>query len=358
MNYPNNGDHATALFNVLFAIMGKGQAGATQQEIIDAYEDAKGHTPSTKTIYRIIETLNDLFDSAWGFSFAPASEEQCENQTRSIVARGRGDQRRYIFTRDPKLVSHLDNPVVAFLMAMQNNPHERGVMPQLFEVLMKILVGDIFNRISEWYQLQGEIEKYVLIKGFQPVHLEDSQHKIETILTAIRDRKHIRFAYRHIGNGELQKREAAPYGLLCHQNVWYLSGLCCRQNELRLFRLDHMESPHRLELSSFDLPASFSLEKQYGTSWGVWTEDHAIAEVVKLRVDERLAEKFKVTCYHTTQRLRELPGGGLEVDFHVAGAEEMLPWLMMWGPTVEVLEPAWLRQAMIDNLAGTFNLYA
>ena len=35
MNYPNNGDHATALFNVLFAIMGKGQAGATQQEIID-----------------------------------------------------------------------------------------------------------------------------------------------------------------------------------------------------------------------------------------------------------------------------------------------------------------------------------
>ena len=367
MHYPKIGDHPQALLNVLFTILNRSPVGgASREEIAAAYESAKGHPPSNKTISRIIATLNAYFDDPYGYSFAPISEEELlklpeqgkdDEISAAIVARGRGDKRRYVFTREFKQDSRLDDPRITFLMALANNPQERNVMPRLFEVLMKIMVGDIFSRIAEWYQLQGEIEKYVLIKGFQPTRVEDNQRRIETILTAIRDRKRLLFTYRHIGSGQLQRREIEPYGLLCQQNVWYLSGRCYKQKELRLFRLDHINNLRRVELSTFKMPSDFTLQNQYGSSWGVWTGDNGAVETVRLLVEERLAEKFKVTTYHPSQQLKEVGEANLEVTFQVSGVEEMLPWLMMWGPTVEVLEPVWLREIIKENLQNSLDMY-
>ena len=35
----------------------------------------------------------------------------------------------------------------------------------------------------------------------------------------------------------------------------------------------------------------------------------------------------------------------------------MIPWLMSWGGTVEVIEPEWLRQSVIDGLKEALSLY-
>ena len=55
-------------------------------------------------------------------------------------------------------------------------------------------------------------------------------------------------------------------------------------------------------------------------------------------------------------RLKEV-GEGLEVSFQVSGVEEMLPWLMMWGSTIEVLEPVWLRELIKENLQNSLDMY-
>jgi len=36
----------------------------------------------------------------------------------------------------------------------------------------------------------------------------------------------------------------------------------------------------------------------------------------------------------------------------------MLPWLMMWGPTIEILEPEWLRDTVVDNLQNSLSIYS
>ena len=43
------------------------------------------------------------------------------------------------------------------------------------------------------------------------------------------------------------------------------------------------------------MPSDFTLQKQYGSGWGVWTGDIGAVETVRLLVEERLVEKFKVT---------------------------------------------------------------
>ncbi|MDQ0287866.1 putative DNA-binding transcriptional regulator YafY, partial [Desulfofundulus luciae] len=83
----------------------------------------------------------------------------------------------------------------------------------------------------------------------------------------------------------------------------------------------------------------------------VWTEEEpGPPETVRLRVSPGLAHKFRVTRYHLSQAVKELPDGGIEVRFEVAGAGEMIPWLLSWGAALEVLEPEWLRETMIEVL--------
>ncbi|MBS4023305.1 MAG: WYL domain-containing protein [Dethiobacter sp.] len=52
-----------------------------------------------------------------------------------------------------------------------------------------------------------------------------------------------------------------------------------------------------------------------------------------------------------------MPDGSLEVSFLLSGAQEMIPWLMTWGSTIEPLEPQWLRQALAEQLAKALEIY-
>jgi predicted DNA-binding transcriptional regulator YafY len=80
-------------------------------------------------------------------------------------------------------------------------------------------------------------------------------------------------------------------------------------------------------------------------------------ETVRIKVCAGPAERFRHNLFHESQRVQELTDGGIEVTYLLAGAQEMIPWLMSWGGAVEVLEPAWLREQLISSLQETLRCY-
>ena len=70
-----------------------------------------------------------------------------------------------------------------------------------------------------------------------------------------------------------------------------------------------------------------------------------------------MAKKFAVTNYHDSQKVIPQADGSAEVVFQVVNAGEMVPWLMTWGPTVEVIEPQWLRNDVVENAQFILNKY-
>lgn len=52
-----------------------------------------------------------------------------------------------------------------------------------------------------------------------------------------------------------------------------------------------------------------------------------------------------------------LPGDEAETTYNLSGAGEMVPWLMSWGPTLEVIEPEWLKDELKNNLKNTLQVY-
>lgn len=355
MPYPPNRDHPEAVIKVLLTVIEKTPAGgATMEELKEAYQEVKDREPSERTIRHIIRRINLLFDP---LAYDP-DEEQGDllRERRAIEPREKNGRHAYVFTRD--LAAPRLDPGLALLLALSLCPQQRHLLPDQFEVLMKLVFENVLQRMAEWQRLRQEMERYVYVSGYGPASPHRNVRLVETILQAIRLAKRVRFTYCRAYDGRVTEREVEPYGLLCRHGVWYLAGRCLTAGERRVFRLDHIERLDLVENSTYTIPEGFSLQDAYAHAWGVWTEEEqGPPEMIRLRVGPGLAHKFRVTRYHESQTVTELPTGGLEVHFQVSGAEEMIPWLLGWGASVEVLEPGWLRETLADVLEETLGLY-
>ena len=148
------------------------------------------------------------------------------------------------------------------------------------------------------------------------------------------------------------------YGLLCRHGSWYLVGFCHEARDRRIFRIDLIEGLSIVANSTYRIPADFSLKEAYGSAWGTWTlKQSGAPEKVRLKVEPGMAKKFAVTSFHDSQTLLQKEDGSAEVTFQIVNAGEMLPWLMTWGPTVEVLEPEWLRKDVAGNARSIVEMY-
>ena len=348
--YARNRDYPEALIKILLTIIDKTpEGGATLDELKSSYEDARGCRPHKKTIDRAIKRLNILFDPL-------AYEPEFSSTTLPIKTERQSGKPRFCFTRD--LASREVDPAAAFLMALSLYPQQRGMLGDQFEVVMKLVFEEIFSKLASYGNMHKDIEKYVYVTGAGPTEPQKSFHLIEQILEGIRLQKQITFQYLRTYDGTLTHRQVEPYGLICRFNNWYLVARCCDKNGRRIFLLNQIQGVRLVENSIYTIPSNFSLHQEYSTSWGVWTSDQTPnPEKIRLRVGKGLAEKFRTTCYHGSQQLTPLANGDLEVTFCVAGAQEMIPWLLGWGASIKLLEPAWLVDELKTQMNQTLTLY-
>ena len=137
-----------------------------------------------------------------------------------------------------------------------------------------------------------------------------------------------------------------------------LTGRCTQRRQRRVFLLLNIKELEVIENSFYRMPPGFSLKEAYQDVWGTWTDDESgELERVRLKVRAGPAERFRHNLFHESQQAKELPGGELEVVYRLTAAQEMIPWLMIWGDAVEVLEPDWLREQLINNLQETLRYY-
>lgn len=106
---------------------------------------------------------------------------------------------------------------------------------------------------------------------------------------------------------------------------------------------------------TFPEPQDFDPVRALQTAWGImWSSEPTR---VRLRFSPRVTRRVKESQWHPSQRIEELPGGGCLLTLEVGNTLELQPWIRSWGPEVEVLEPAELREAVAREAAATAALY-
>jgi predicted DNA-binding transcriptional regulator YafY len=138
-----------------------------------------------------------------------------------------------------------------------------------------------------------------------------------------------------------------PYALYFGQRAWYVVGLHHGRHEMRTLKLSRFTKCMSIDKPYF-IPDDFSLDRHFGQAWRMVPS--GTIHDVKLHVDAAFAENVADTHWHDSQEIKWLEDGSIEASFRVDGLEEIVWWIMGYGPHCRVMEPMELR----DRIAKLF----
>ena len=158
--------------------------------------------------------------------------------------------------------------------------------------------------------------------------------------------------------GKGSTRVIHPYCLepgSAYEHGIYLMAKDESSQQVRSFKLDRIRRVKVLD-GQYRLPPEFSLAEHLRDSWGIWSSE--APEKVVLRFSPAVARRAGETTWHPSQKLRELEGGELEMTLRVRGTVEVTPWILGWGPDVEVVKPVALRDEVAARVRAAAQRYS
>lgn len=172
---------------------------------------------------------------------------------------------------------------------------------------------------------------------------------------AVQHRFEIEFDYRKPGAKEPALRRVQPYHLANRDNLWYLVAFDSERAAIRTFavpRITHVV----VSDTTFQRAADFSPEKFFANALGVVSGDREYKVII--RFSAAVADRVREREWHESQKLKDLPGGDLELTLQLGALHEVERWVLRWGADAEVLQPKQLRDQLRQTLAALAAKYA
>ena len=130
-----------------------------------------------------------------------------------------------------------------------------------------------------------------------------------------------------------------------------------RSSSMRWFRLDRIRAARAVgALGTYAVPHDFDIAEVTRSSWGIWQAGDDLEEVV-LRFRPSIVPRVRLSFWHSSAELVDLPDGAVEMRLRVASEIEMRHWVLGWGALVEVVAPATLREHVAASMREGAHLY-
>ena len=170
---------------------------------------------------------------------------------------------------------------------------------------------------------------------------------------AITDRKISNVSYRAITTGQSKTYPIMPFRFLYHYDGVYL--LCRNPKYGNLLTLA-AERIQDLEVTSesFDDSVDSEIEEQLRTAFGVVLESPM---AVSVRFSASQAPYIKQRIWHPSQEIEETDDGRIILSFEAGGFYEIKSWILSHGASAEVLAPATLRKAIVEEIEKNLSFY-
>jgi proteasome accessory factor B len=134
--------------------------------------------------------------------------------------------------------------------------------------------------------------------------------------------------------------EVLPLKLFAYEGTLYLMCHVPKHGTLATLNLQRLRKLRLLEKRG-RAPADFDPETLEHAAFGVFVGGAETS--YRLRFTPEIAPYIRERAWHPTQKLRDLPDGGVELAFRCHASYEVGAWVQSWGRGVEVIEPKSLR---------------
>jgi predicted DNA-binding transcriptional regulator YafY len=176
---------------------------------------------------------------------------------------------------------------------------------------------------------------------------------IGQINQSVADRRTMEFGYWSLQNDERTTRRVDPYKIWFYDGTIYVIGHCHLRDELRTFVVERI---NMLSVTDdyFKIPDGFSLENYIRNSFKLMQDE---LYTVTIRISPGWARYIGERIWHQSQSIQKLIDGGIEINFRVAGLDEIRQWVLGLGPEAIVVEPDELKQSVRQSLELTLAQY-
>jgi proteasome accessory factor B len=160
---------------------------------------------------------------------------------------------------------------------------------------------------------------------------------------AVAQRQQLELDYRKPGQ-PAERRLVDAYHLANINGEWYLFAYDHARKDLRTFVPARIQSVKPTG-KTFERPQKFSLEKRLRDSFGVHAGEGKFAVIIRFL--PRAADYIREKKWHSSQTLRDLPGGGVELRMTLSSLAEVQRWILSWGGEAQVVQPRELAESVL-----------
>mgnify|MGYP006200789563 CR=1 FL=1 len=169
----------------------------------------------------------------------------------------------------------------------------------------------------------------------------------EHVAKATFERKQVRIQHHNRMSGQTLERDISPQQLIHYRDNWYADAWCHLRKEVRSFSIDAIQHATVLDkdAKNIDLQA---MRHQLDGGYGIF----AVNKVswAHLRFTAEAAPWVSQEAWHPQQETEVDDTGALLMKLPYVEPTELIMDILRWGPDVEVLRPAPLKQAVAARL--------
>jgi predicted DNA-binding transcriptional regulator YafY len=169
--------------------------------------------------------------------------------------------------------------------------------------------------------------------------------KIKRFRRAISENRLVRFTY-YSGRGDTE-RTVEPYLLLYHWSDWYLYAYCTLRSDYRLFKLARLWNAQDTD-QKFTPRTDCDMKRDWDQCF---SSDIELRAIFDDSVKYRLIEDYGIDSLV----LRE--DGRYDFCFPFTFEDNLIQWLLGFGPHVEVISPPEIRKRLSEDAQKIFSLY-
>jgi len=168
------------------------------------------------------------------------------------------------------------------------------------------------------------------------------------ICAALLQRRRVQLQYFARSRKARSAREVSPQRLIHYRNTWYLDAWCHESDALRRFALDAVEEARPLERKARSLSLK-RVEEEMDGGYGIFAGNKV--SWAQLRFTAEAAPWVSQEAWHPQQETELEDTGALLMKLPYVEPTELIMDILRWGPDVEVLRAAALKQAVATRLA-------
>ena len=185
---------------------------------------------------------------------------------------------------------------------------------------------------------------------------DHSKHReaIRSIQFALLEGRQISGDYESPYQEEPVKLRLHPYRLCLLKSAWYLIGRPIDSESPKTYRVARFKALRLLDQPA-DVPDEFDLKEYFGNAWAVYRGETTYDIEIWFTPDA--AKLVTETTWHPTQKVKSHKDGSATLSFRVAGLEEITGWVLAWAGQCKVIQPAELRQRVIERFQRAIEMH-